>query len=192
MFASSVSCLCLIHGLECSCDQCLFTSTLPSLSRSHESDSLLPRSVCLFKIARHQIWGSHGVGGCVRPVLCFLELVDRPNHQLANVLFGWTGLKVFWFLVCVVSSPSFIWDGQKFALDGTRISQLPKFKLLNLIRNWNFTKKKRIVRQLCSQPASSPIPGRPAGLSSRWPISRLSSLWKWHRRWVDTWCRSSI
>ena len=158
MFASSVSCLCLIHGLECSCDQCLFTPTLPSLSRSHESDSLLPRSVCLFKIERHQIWGSHGVGGCVRPVLCFLELVDRPNHQLANVLFGWTGLKVFWFLVCVVSSPSFIWDGQKFALDGTRISQLPKFKLLNLIRNWNFTKKRDscdnfVLRSLDAPPA---------------------------------------
>ena len=135
-------CVLSLSDLECSCDQCLFTPTLPSLSRSHESDSLLPRSVCLFKIERHQIWGSHGVGGCVRPVLCFLELVDRPNHQLVNVLFGWTGLRVFWFLVCVVSSPSFIWDGQKFALDGTRISQLPKFKLLNLIRNWNFTKKR--------------------------------------------------
>ena len=50
-----------------------------------------------------------------------------------------------------------------------------------------FHKKKRFVRQLCS-----PIPRLPAGLSSRWPISRLSSLWNWHQCWVDTWCRSSI
>ena len=80
MFASSVSCLCLIHGLECSCDQCLFTST-PSLSRSHESDSLPVCTVCLFKIALHLIcaictWcAGHSNGGYVMVVWLFCWLV---------------------------------------------------------------------------------------------------------------------
>ena len=174
-------CVLSLSDLECSCDQCLFTSTLPSLSRSHESGSLLPCSVCLFKIERHQIWGSHGVGGCVRPVLCFLELVDRKCSFWMN---GIKSILVFG-LCCFIPLVYLRWP--KVCFGWNSYFSIAKVQTSEFNQKLEFHKKKRFVRQLCS-----PIPGRPAGLSSRWPISRLSSLWNWHQSWVDTWCRSSI
>ena len=81
----------MIIGVSVICDQCLFASPAPRLSRSHKSETLPVCTVCLFKIALHLICAT----------VCW-----SPIRWLRD------GMRLFWWLVVVCEFAS--WDLLQF------------------------------------------------------------------------------
>ena len=185
VFASSVSCLCLISSVP-AISVCLRQHFQVWAALMSLTPSCRARSVCSrLRAIRYEevmewvvVWGQCAVffwaGRSSKP----------PARKCSFWMNGIKSILVFG-LCCFIPLVYLRWP--KVCFGWNSYFSIAKVQTSEFNQKLEFHKKKRFVRQLCS-----PIPGRPAGLSSRWPISRLSSLWNWHRRWVDTWCRSSI